>query len=404
MLRRHAAMLSHESASIGSRKVGAIRKGDALPTLEIPKTLRPSDGRFGSGPSKVRPAALDALVAAAPHYLGTSHRRPAVKGVVANVRSGLQELFQPPEGYEVVIGNGGSSAFWDIAIFCLIETRSQHLCFGEFSERFHAYVARAPHLDQPQKISSELGTHPEPSADPTVDAYALTQNETSTAVAAPVMRPRHADGSTAEGLVLVDATSAAGGMHVDLSQCDAYYFAPQKCFGSDGGIYLAFVSPAAIDRAQRLRSKGRWAPAFLDLTTAIENSRLDQTTNTPALATLFLLSNQIDWINSAGGLEWAASRCEHSSAILYGWAEKSSFARPFVSVPEQRSPVVATIDFDDEIDADVVAAILRENGIVDTESYRKLGRNQLRIAVFPAIEPADVEALTGCIDWIVERI
>ncbi len=375
-----------------------------MPALEIPKALLPVDGRFGSGPSKVRPEAVDALVAIAPHYLGTSHRRPTVKGVVGNIRAGLQEMFQPPGGYEVVLGNGGASAFWDLAIFCLIEKKSQHLRFGEFSERFYEYVSRAPHLDEPEGISSEPGTHPEPKPDPTVDAYALTHNETSTGVVAPVVRPRLADGKTAGGLVLVDATSAAGGTRVDLSECDAYYFAPQKCFGSDGGIYVAFVSPSAIERARRLKDAGRWAPAFLDLVTAVENSRLDQTTNTPALATLFLLSNQIDWINREGGLGWAAERCEHSSSILYQWAEKSSFASPFVSVPERRSPVVATIDFDDEIDADVVAKILRDNGIVDTESYRKLGRNQLRIAVFPAIEPTDVEALTACIDWVVERL
>jgi phosphoserine aminotransferase len=375
-----------------------------LAGLEIPQSLLPADGRFGSGPSKVRQAALDALVAAAPHYLGTSHRRPAVKDVVANVRDGLREMFQPPDGYELVLGNGGSSAFWDIAIFCLIEKKSQHLRFGEFSERFFDYVSKAPHLDEPQGISSEPGTRAEAVAEADVDTYALTHNETSTGVAAPVGRPLRPDGSAAKGLVLVDATSAAGGMRVDLSQCDAYYFAPQKCFGSDGGLFLAFVSPAAIDRAQRLKSGGRWAPVFLDLMTAVENSRLDQTTNTPALATLFLLSNQIDWINHQGGLDWAAERCEHSSSILYGWAEKSGFATPFVTAPEQRSPVVGTIDFDDEINANVVASILRDNGIVDTESYRKLGRNQLRVALFPAIEPADVEALTACIDWIVERL
>jgi phosphoserine aminotransferase len=375
-----------------------------LTAFQIPKTLLPADGRFGSGPSKVRPEALDALVAAAPHYLGTSHRRPTVKNVVANVRSGLQAMFQPPEGYEVVLGNGGSSAFWDIAIFCLIEKRSQHLRFGEFSERFYAYLSKAPHLDEPHGIASELGTHPESVAEATIDTYALTHNETSTGVAAPLVRPRLADGSAAGGLVIVDATSAAGGMRVDLSQCDAYYFAPQKCFGSDGGLYVAFVSPAAIERAVGLKSGGRWAPAFLDLATAVENSRLDQTTNTPALATLFLLSDQIDWINDQGGLEWAAGRCDQSSSILYNWAEKSSFATPFVTAPEIRSPVVATIDFDDEIDANVVASVLRDHGIVDTESYRKLGRNQLRIAVYPAIEPADVEALTACIDWIVEHL
>jgi phosphoserine aminotransferase len=375
-----------------------------LAESEIPKSLLPGDGRFGSGPSKVRPQALAALVADAPHYLGTSHRRPAVKSVVASVRGGLREMFQPPDDYEVVLGNGGASAFWDIAIFCLIEKKSQHLRFGEFSERFYEYVSRSPHLEEPAGISSDLGTHPEPVADPAVDTYALTHNETSTGVAAPVMRPRREDGSVAGGLVVTDATSAAGGMRVDLSQTDVYYFAPQKCFGSDGGLYVAFVSPAAIDRAQSLKADGRWAPVFLDLMTAVENSRLDQTTNTPALATLYLLANQIDWINDGGGLAWSAGRCEQSAAILYGWAEKSSFARPFVSVPEQRSPVVGTIDFDQEIDADVVAATLRQNGIVDTESYRKLGRNQLRIALFPAIEPADVEALTACIDWVVERL
>jgi phosphoserine aminotransferase len=375
-----------------------------LPHLEIPKSLLPADGRFGSGPSKVRPEALDALLAAAPRYLGTSHRRPTVKDVVGQIRSGLAEMFGLPDGYEVVLGNGGTSAFWDLAIFCLIDKKSQHLCFGEFSERFFNYAARAPHLDEPQTISSPAGTHPEASVDDSVDTYALTHNETSTAVQAPVRRPRWTDGSVAGGLVIVDATSAAGGMRVELSECDAYYFAPQKCFASDGGLYVAIVSPAAIERAARLKGQGRWVPAFLDLLTALENSRLNQTTNTPALATLFLLENQIAWINDQGGLAWAAARCEHSSSILYEWAEKSSFATPFVARPEDRSPVVATIDFDEGVDADAVAGVLRDNGVVDTESYRKLGRNQLRIAVFPAIEPSDVEALTTCVDWVAERL
>ncbi|HUS62872.1 MAG TPA: phosphoserine transaminase, partial [Acidimicrobiales bacterium] len=339
---------------------------------------------------------VDAIATAGRSYLGTSHRQPGVKSVVGRVRAGLAQLFGLPDGYEVILGNGGTTSFWDAATFGLIESRSQHLSFGEFSSKFAGAVAATPHLDTPVIIKSEPGTHPEPAADPAVDAYALTQNETSTGVAAPVRRP-----SRAEGLVLVDATSAAGGMRFGPSQVDAYYFAPQKCFASDGGLWLAAISPAAVERIERLRAPRRWTPATLDLGIALDNSRLDQTYNTPALATLLMLAVQVEWMLGNGGLEWSASRCDRSSETLYGWAETSAFASPFVTKPDERSPVVGTIDFAPEVDANALAQVLRANGIVDTESYRKLGRNQLRIAMFPAIEPDDVAALTRCIDYVV---
>ena len=373
-------------------------------TIELPTSLLPTDGRFGCGPSKVRPEALEALVAAAPTYLGTSHRQAPVKRIVGKVRAGLASLLCLPDGYEVVLGNGGSTAFWDIATFCLVEAKSQHLSFGEFSSKFATAAKAAPHLSDPVVITSEPGTHPEAFADPFVDAYALTQNETSTGVQMSLRRPVGTDGSVATGLVLVDATSGAGGLRFDPSEVDAYYFAPQKSFGSDGGLFLAALSPAALERSAAIGSSGRFVPACLDLGIAIENSRLDQTYNTPALATLFLLANQIEWLNENGGLEWAASRCDRSAEIVYGWAERSSFATPFVAKPDERSHVVATIDLVDGIDAAAVARTLRANGVVDTEPYRKLGRNQLRIGMFPGVEPSDVEALTACIDFVVERL
>jgi phosphoserine aminotransferase len=323
---------------------------------------------------------------------------------VGRVRAGLAELFELPEDYEVALGNGGTTAFWDAATFCLVEARSQHLSFGEFSSKFAECTKAAPFLEDPDVIVSEPGTHPDPVPNPTVDTYCLTHNETSTGVQAVVARPRRADGSLAEGLVLVDATSAAGGLRVQADQFDAYYFAPQKCFGSEGGLWLALLSPAALERVERLAAGGRFVPAFLDLKIAIANSRLQQTYNTPALATLLLLSEQVDWFASNGGLEWAASRADRSAEIIYSWAERSKFARPFVSDPAKRSHVTATIDFDGTIDALEIASVLRSNGIVDTEPYRKLGRNQLRVALFPAIEPADVEALTACVDWVVEEL
>ena len=373
----------------------------ATPEIAIPADLLPRDGRFGSGPSKVRPEAVEALAKASPEYMGTSHRQPTVRFMVGALRNGLAELLNLPDGYEIVLGNGGTTAFWDTAAYGLIERRSQHLSFGEFSSKFAAEVAAAPFLEQPSVIESAAGTHPLPVADASVDAYCLTHNKTSTGVAMPLQRP---DGASDEQLVLVDATSAAGGLRFDANQVDVYYFAPQKNLGSDGGLWLAAMSPAALDRAARIAVSDRWIPTFFDLPTAIDNSRKDQTYNTPALATLFLAVEQVEWINGNGGLEWAAARCDQSAGTMYGWAEASSYASPFVSDPAQRSHVVATIDLDDSVDAATVCAILRRNGIVDTDSYRKLGRNQLRIAMFTAIDPDDIAALTNCIDYVVERL
>jgi len=374
---------------------------DSDPQITIPPDRLPADGRFGCGPSKVRTEALAGLAATGATYMGTSHRRPTVRSVVGRVRAGLASLFSLPEGYEVLLGNGGTTAFWDAAAFGLIERRSQHLAFGEFSSKFAAAVAGAPHLEAPDVIESEPGTAPDPKGHPGVDVYALTHNETSTGVAAPVRRPADADPGA---LVLVDATSAAGGMRVDPAEFDCYYFAPQKCFASDGGLWLALCSPAAIERIERLSTAGRWSPPSLSLALALDNSRADQTYNTPALATLFLLADQIDWINSRGGLEWAAGRCDASSAILYRWAGEHALASPFVSEPGLRSTVTVTIDFDPAVSADAVAKTLRQNGIVDTESYRKLGRNQLRIACFPAIDPDDVAQLTRAIDYVIDAL
>jgi phosphoserine aminotransferase len=370
--------------------------------LTIPASIKPSDGRFGSGPSKIRPEALSALVEAAEGYLGTSHRQGPVRAVVGRVRQGLKELFDLPEAYEVVLGNGGTTCFWEVACACLVERRSLHAVFGEFSSKFAASVAKAPHLDDPEVAEAPPGACPEVLASSGVDLYALTHNETSTGVMAPVVRPA---GSDKGSLVAVDATSAAGGLLVDPDAFDVYYFAPQKCFASDGGLWIALMSSAALERARRLSgSGGRWVPPFLDLSVAIDNSLKDQTYNTPALATLLLLAEQIEWILENGGLGWAASRCDDSASRLYGWAEKSSFAEPFVADPAIRSRVVGTIDLDESVDASKVASVLRANGIVDTEPYRKLGRNQLRIALFPAIEPDDVEALTACVDWVAARL
>ena len=366
--------------------------------IVIPADLLPRDGRFGSGPSKVRPEALAALAASGTSYLGTSHRQKTVKDVVRRVRAGLSDLFGLPDGYEVVLGNGGTTAFWDIAVLNLIRVRSQHLVFGEFSSKFAAAATATPFLTDPSVLRSDPGTHPLAQAESGVDVYAFTHNETSTGVAMPLRRVAGADD---DALVLVDATSGAGGLPVDVAETDVYYFAPQKSFASDGGLWLALMSPAAIERVAEVHRTGRWVPAFSDLQIAIDNSRLDQTYNTPALATLFLLADQLDWFNSQGGLDWATSRTADSSNRLYTWAEKSDFATPFVTDPGQRSAVVGTIDFADDVDANAVAKVLRSNGIVDTEPYRKLGRNQLRIAMFPAVDPADVEALTACIDHVV---
>ena len=369
--------------------------------IVIPENLKPRDGRFGCGPSKIRPEALASLTAAGSNYiLGTSHRQKPVKNVVKSVREGLHSLFSLPEGYEVVLGNGGSTAFWDIATFGLIEDRSQHLVFGEFSSKFAAASKEAPFLGEPTVIKSEPGTHPAAIAEAGIDVYALTHNETSTGVSMPIKRPAGTDGA----LVLVDATSAAGGLEVEAKEFDTYYFAPQKSFASDGGLWIALMSPAAIARAEKIKASGRWMPAFFDLGIAIENSRLDQTYNTPALVTLMLLDEQIKWMNANGGLSFAAGRSADSASRLYGWAEKTSYTTPFVVDPAQRSKVVGTINFDDSIDATKVAAALRANGIVDTEPYRKLGKNQLRIGMFPAIDPADIDALTASIDFVVSQL
>ncbi|MFZ6005335.1 MAG: phosphoserine transaminase [Actinomycetota bacterium] len=377
----------------------------STPEITIPAHLLPADGRFGCGPSKVRPEAVQALVDSADAarggpYLGTSHRQARVQFEVGALRNGLAELFALPDGYEVMLGNGGTTSFWDAATFGLIDQRSQHLRFGEFSSKFADAAAAAPHLQEPSNLFAEPGTHPMPVADPEVDTYCLTHNETSTGVAMPLERPAGAD-----GLVLVDATSAAGGLRFDPAEVDVYYFAPQKCLASDGGLWLAAVSPAAVERIERISGSGRWVPASLDLAIALDNSRKDQTYNTPALATIFLANQQVDWINQNGGLEWAASRCDRSAEAIYGWAEGSKYATPFVKDPAERSHVVATIDLDAAVaDANIVSRVLRANGIVDTESYRKLGRNQLRVALFPAIDPDDVVALTACIDHVVEAL
>lgn len=369
--------------------------------IVIPENLKPRDGRFGCGPSKIRPESLSALTAAGSNYiLGTSHRQKPVKNVVKSVREGLSALFSLPAGYEVVLGNGGSTAFWDIATFGLIENRSQHLVFGEFSSKFASASKEAPFLQDPSVIKSEPGSHPTAQAEAGIDVYALTHNETSTGVAMNIKRPTGTDGA----LVLVDATSAAGGLEVQANEFDTYYFAPQKSFASDGGLWLALMSPAAIARAEKIKASGRFIPAFFDLITAIENSRLDQTYNTPAIVTLMLLDEQLKWMNSNGGLKFAAGRSADSASRLYGWAEKTSYTTPFVADPAQRSKVVGTINFDDAIDAAQVAAALRANGIVDTEPYRKLGKNQLRIAMFPSVDPSDIDALTASIDYVVSHL
>jgi phosphoserine aminotransferase len=365
--------------------------------IKIPDSLKPVDGRFGCGPSKIRPEALKALADSGRSILGTSHRQKSVKNVVSRVRTGLTDLFNLPEGYEVVLGNGGSTAFWDIATFALIENRSQHLSFGEFSSKFATAAKEAPFLGDPMVIKAEPGSHPLPVAEAGIDTYALTHNETSTGVSMPIKRPE----GIGEALVLVDATSAAGGLDVSPSEFDAYYFAPQKSFASDGGLWISLMSPAAIARVAKLKESGRWVPAFLDLSIAIENSRLDQTYNTPAVATLILLAEQIEWMNSGGGLSFSAGRSSKSAEIIYTWADKTSYTTAFVSDPAMRSKVVATINFDEGIDALEIAKVLRSNGIVDTEPYRKLGKNQLRVGMFPAIDPSDIEALTKCIDYVV---
>jgi phosphoserine aminotransferase len=369
--------------------------------IRIPADIKPADGRFGSGPSKVRPEALSALAATGTSLMGTSHRQAPVKNLVGRVREGVRQLFSLPEGYQVVLGNGGSTAFWDIATHGLIDRKSQHLSFGEFSSKFAKAAAQAPWLDDPDVIASDPGNHPEPVAAAGVDVYAFTHNETSTGVAMPIRRVAGADDGS---LVLVDATSGAGGLPVDIAETDVYYFAPQKSFAADGGLWIAVFSPAALERAERIAASARHIPAFFDLPTAIDNSRKNQTYNTPALATLFLLDDQLEWINGQGGLDWAVRRTAASARALYGWAEDSKHAQAFVTDPAKRSQVVGTIDFGDEIDAAAIAKVLRANGIVDTEPYRKLGRNQLRVAMFPAVDPTDVQALTASVDYVIERL
>ncbi len=374
--------------------------------LVIPEQLRPLDGRFGCGPSKVRPESLARLAGEGAGVMGTSHRQRPVKAIVGEIRAGLAELFGAPEGYEVALGNGGATAFWDAAAFGLVESRAAHLTYGEFSQKFAAVTTGAPFLDEPLKISAEAGEAPDPAAmgapaaEAGADVLAWAHNETSTGVMVPVIRPAGAG----EALVVIDATSGAGGLPVELAQVDAYYFAPQKSFAADGGLWLALLSPAAQERIAALAASGRWIPEFLSLATALENSTKDQTYNTPAVATLFLLADQIAWMLENGGLDWCVARTRASSQHLYDWAERTAYTTPFVADPAKRSLVVGTIDFDESVDAAAVAATLRANGILDVEPYRKLGRNQLRVGMFPAIDTADVQALTACVEWVVERI
>lgn len=369
-------------------------------TLVIPAELKPADGRFGSGPSKVRPEQIAAL-SSLKGVMGTSHRQKPVKAQVARVRAGLKQLFNLPEGYEVVLGNGGSTCFWEVATFGLIRERAQFLSFGEFGSKFASSAKAAPFLGEMSVIKSEPGDAPVFAPAAGIDVYATPHNETSTGVAIAPKRPAGAD---ADALVIVDATSAAGGLPVDITEVDVYYFAPQKSFASDGGLWFAIMSPKALDRAKEIKESGRYIPAFLDLMTAIENAVLDQTYNTPALATIIMMAEQIDWFNANGGLAWSSGRSAESTAHLYAWAEASEYATPYVVDPAKRSGVVATIDFDEKIDATLIAKALRANGIVDTEPYRKLGRNQLRIAVFPAVDPEDVRKLTQCIDWVIAQL
>jgi phosphoserine aminotransferase len=368
--------------------------------LQIPETIKPRDGRFGCGPSKVRPEQLQTLATTAAGLFGTSHRQAPVKDLVGRVRSGLAEFFSLPDDYQVILGNGGATAFWDAAGFGLIDKRSLHLAYGEFSSKFAATVTENPFIGDPIIIESDPGSAPEPRSDPSVDVIAWAHNETSTGVAVPVHRPA----GCGDALVAIDATSGAGGLPVDITEADAYYFSPQKNFASDGGLWVALLSPAALARIEAIAATGRWAPPFLSLPIAVENSLKNQTYNTPAIGTLVLLAEQIDWLIGNGGLEWAVKRTADSSHRLYSWAQARSYTTPFVADPRLRSQVVGTIDFVDEVDAAAVAKVLRVNGIVDTEPYRKLGRNQLRVGMFPAVDPDDVSALTECVDWVVERL
>jgi phosphoserine aminotransferase len=369
--------------------------------VTIPAELLPQDGRFGCGPSKVRPAQIDFLASLGQTVLGTSHRQAPVRNLVGEVRRGLADLFRLPDGYEIILGNGGSTAFWDIAAFGLVRERAQHLAFGEFSAKFGSVTQKAPFLGDSTIIKTEPGTLPAPRAEAGVDVYAWAQNETSTGVMAPVNRVHDVDDGA---LMLVDATSGAGGLPVDIGQCDVYYFGPQKCFAAEGGLWLAAFSPAALSRVDEIAASGRWVPDFFSLPTAISNSRLNQTYNTPAVSTLALLANQVGWINDNGGLDWAVKRTTDSSSRLYAWAEATGYTSPFVADPSARSLVVGTVDFTDEVDAASVAAVLRANGVVDVEPYRKLGRNQLRVGMFPAIDPEDISKLISSIEYVVGQI
>ncbi|HEX5523162.1 MAG TPA: phosphoserine transaminase [Pedococcus sp.] len=366
--------------------------------LTLPAELLPKDGRFGSGPSKVRPEQVEYLASLATTVLGTSHRQAPVKNLVGAVREGISELFSLPDGYEVILGNGGSTAFWDIAAFGLVRERAQHLSFGEFSSKFASVTSNAPFLGDSTVIKAEPGSLAAPVAEAGVDVYAWPHNETSTGVMAPVQRVQGAD---EDALVLIDATSGAGGLPVDITESDVYYFGPQKCFAADGGLWLAAFSPAALARVEEIAATGRWVPDFFSLPTAIDNSRKNQTYNTPAVGTLALLKAQLEWLNGQGGLEWAVKRTADSSGRLYDWAERTAYTTPYVANPEHRSQVVTTIDFADDVDASAIAKTLRANGVVDVEPYRKLGRNQLRVATFPAVEPDDVSALIACVEHIV---
>jgi phosphoserine aminotransferase len=377
-----------------------VTESALVTALTIPTELLPSDGRFGCGPAKIRPASVAALADDGAPVLGTSHRQDPVKNLVGSVREGIADLFDLPDGYEVILGNGGSTLFWDLAVFSLIEQRSAHASFGEFSAKFAAAATAAPHLKDPEIVTAPVGSVALPSAVDDADVYAWAHNETSTGALASVERVAGADPTA---LVVIDGTSAAGGVAVDIAHTDAYYFAPQKSLGSDGGLWLALLSPAALERAAKITAAGRWIPEILSLTTAIDNSRKNQTLNTPAIATLFMLDNQLRWLNDQGGLKFAASRTDDSATRIYPWAEASPYATPFVSAPEFRSPVVATIDFEG-VDAAAIARTLRANGIVDTEPYRKLGRNQLRVGMFPNVEPDDVSQLCRCIDWVIEHL